>query len=91
MHETMRTGEQVRHSIHPAIEDFQFEFGDLGEKAENERDLASNLVTGHDVDTNLQIPQERLFGTHEDDPFGDEENSEVKYRTLEWWCVCTIN
>lgn len=23
----------------------------------------------------------------EPDPFGDEEFAEVKYRTLQWWCV----
>jgi len=22
-----------------------------------------------------------------DDPFGDETNSEVKYRKMEWWCL----
>jgi hypothetical protein len=21
------------------------------------------------------------------DPFGDEQNAEVKYKTLKWWCV----
>ena len=24
------------------------------------------------------------------DPFGDEENSEVKYRTLAWWLVASF-
>ncbi len=26
-----------------------------------------------------------------DDPFGDETNSEVKYRTMAWWLVYPIN
>lgn len=25
--------------------------------------------------------------SYADDPFGDEENAEVKYRTLKWWYV----
>lgn len=29
----------------------------------------------------------RSFAANKDDPFGDEEDAEVKYRTLRWWYV----
>ena len=74
--------------MHPAAEDVQSAFDDFGEKADSERDLKSDLDTGRDVEARPQVPENRRPSTREDDPFGDEENSEVKYRTLRWWCVC---
>ena len=28
---------------------------------------------------------------HKDDPFGDETNAEVKYKTLNWWYALAIS
>lgn len=88
MHETMRSGSQVHHGIHPTAENVQSAFGDFSEKADSIRGLPSDLVAGRDVQTRPQVPEKKRSGTYEDGPFGDEENSEVKYRTLRWWCVC---
>ena len=35
-----------------------------------------------DLEVNLSKPQ---ASTRKDDPFGDETNSDVKYRTMAWW------
>lgn len=39
---------------------------------------------GSDLEVNSPIPQ---ASDKKDDPFGDETNSEVKYRTMAWWLV----
>lgn len=85
MRETMRSGPSVRRGMHPAREDAQPTFDDFSEKADSERDLASDRALSHDVETNPRVPEKSRSTAHDDDPFGDEENSEVKYRTLTWW------
>lgn len=87
MRETMRNGPPIRRGMHPAAEDMPSAFDDISEKAGSERDLTSERTTSRDVETRPQVPEKRQPGAHDDDPFGDEENSEVKYRTLRWWCV----
>ena len=39
---------------------------------------------GSDLEVN---PSNSEGSTGKDDPFGDETNSEVKYRTMTWWSV----
>lgn len=37
-------------------------------------------------DTNLEgQPKEDPRGDLDNDPFGNEENAEFKYRTMKWW------
>ena len=41
---------------------------------------------GHDMgDQDMEEKQEDLKGSTCQDPFGDEENAEVKYKVLNWW------
>lgn len=69
-------------------------FDDFSEKGESERDLTanqpgSNRATSRDTDTmpaaDSEKKERRRSELHEDDPFGDEGDNEVKYRTLRWW------
>ncbi|KAF2630025.1 amino acid transporter [Macroventuria anomochaeta] len=85
MRETMRNGPPVRRSMHPAAEDLQSVFDDFSEKPESEGDLTSNRTTSRDTETRPQIAEKRRSSAHDDDPFGDEGENEVKYRTLRWW------
>lgn len=85
MHETMHSGPQVSRSMHTATGNVQSALDGFGEKSDSERDLTSDLVTSRDAEARPQVPEKRRSSTDEDDPFGDEENSEVKYRTLKWW------
>ena len=39
---------------------------------------------GNDLEVN---PSNSEGSTGREDPFGDETNSEVKYRTMTWWSV----
>ncbi|KAJ4363780.1 hypothetical protein N0V95_000974 [Ascochyta clinopodiicola] len=80
MRDTMRSGAPMRHGMHPAAEDVRF-----SEKAESERDLTSDRTNSRDVENSPHAPEKSRPRAHDDDPFGDEENSEVKYRTLRWW------
>ena len=36
-------------------------------------------------DTEKAAVRTETASTNSDDPFGDETNSEVKYRTMRWW------
>lgn len=83
MRETMRNQPAVRRGMHPAAEDMPSAFDDDSEKTSIERDRATS-----DVEAGPQVPEKRPTKAHDDDPFGNEEDSEVKYRTLRWWCVC---
>ncbi|KAJ4987307.1 amino acid transporter [Stagonosporopsis vannaccii] len=85
MRETMRDGPPVRRGMHPAPEDVRSAFDDFGEKAESERDLTSGRTTSHDTAATPQVAEKRRPSVHDDDPFGDEGENEVKYRTLRWW------
>lgn len=41
---------------------------------------------GHDMgDQDVEEKQEDLKGNTSQDPFGDEEHAEVKYKVLNWW------
>lgn len=41
---------------------------------------------GHDMgDQDVEEKQEDLKGNTCQDPFGDEEHAEVKYKVLNWW------
>lgn len=41
---------------------------------------------GYDVgDQDVEEKQEDLKGNTFQDPFGDEEHAEVKYKVLNWW------
>ena len=89
MHETLRSGPPVRHGMHPAPGDMRSAFDDFSEKEDSGPDLTSNRTASNDVETRPSVSEKRRSGAHDDDPFGDEENSEVKYRTLRWWSVST--
>ena len=82
MRGTMRNGSLVRRGMHPAAEDPRSAFS---KKAERERDLTSNRTTSHDRESRPQVTEKRRSSAHDDDPFGDEGENEVKYRTLRWW------
>lgn len=75
----------MRRGMHPAAGDMRSAFDDFNEKAESERDLTSQRAASRDVEARPQVAGERRASAHEEDPFGDEENNEVKYRTLRWW------
>ena len=85
MRETMRNGPPVRHGMHPAAEDMRSTFDDFSEKEDSERHLTNDRAASNDVETRPSVSEKRRSGAYDDDPFGDEENSEVKYRTLRWW------
>lgn len=71
--------------MHPAPEDVRSAFDDFSEKAESERGLSSNRTTSRDTEARPQVAKERPPSAYDDDPFGDEGDNEVKYRTLRWW------
>jgi hypothetical protein len=89
MRETLRSGPPVRRGMHPAPENVRPAFDDLSEKNESEHDLTSNRGTSRDTETrpavDVEKKEERRSKSHGDDPFGDEGENEVKYRTLRWW------
>lgn len=87
MRDTMRGAPAARRGMHPATGAVPSAFDDFGEKEESERDLTSDRATSRDVEIRPQVTKKKQPGAHDDDPFGNEENSEVKYRTLRWWCV----
>lgn len=56
-----------------------------------------DTANGHDVEKSSHTPpayhnerRRSSYDNDEDDPFGDEEDSEVKYRTLTWWQAAAI-
>ena len=55
--------------------------GPLTEEATEKRSSDETLVLPSKKDG----VKEQLEYTASDDPFGDESNSEVKYKVLEWW------
>lgn len=86
MRETLRSGPPVRRGMHPAPEDVRSTFDELSEKGESEHDLTSDRATSRDTETRPPVGVEkRRSGSYDDDPFGDEGENEVKYRTLRWW------
>lgn len=43
------------------------------------------------ADSNLEVnPPKSEDSTKKDHPFGNETNSEIKYRTLTWWLVASL-
>lgn len=87
MRETLRSHPPVRRGMHPAPEDMRSAFDDFSEKeAGSERDLTSDRATSRDTESRPHgIEKKRSTNAHDDDPFGDEGENEVKYRTLRWW------
>lgn len=81
----MRSGPPVRRGMEPAPEDIRSTFDDSSEKAESERDLTSERAASRDTESRPQVAEKRRSDAHDDDPFGDEGDNEVKYRTLRWW------
>ncbi len=79
MRDTLRSGPPVRHGMHPAPDEA------FGEKAESERDLTSDRAMSRDAESRSYTANKRRSNAHDDDPFGDEGDNEVKYRTLRWW------
>lgn len=55
-----------------------------GRKVDEEKDKSSYGSNGRTTDEE-QDALPRHSGKGKEDPFGDESNSEVKYRTMEWW------
>lgn len=84
MRETLRTNPSVRRGMHPAPEDLRSAFDDFSEKAGSEHDLTSDRATSRDTESR-PVAEKRRSSAHDDDPFGDEGENEVKYRTLRWW------
>jgi hypothetical protein len=85
MRETMRNHPAVRKGMHPAAEDLQSAFDNYSEKVSSEHGLTGDRAMSRDIETKSQVPHKRRSGAYDDDPFGNEEDSEVKYRTLRWW------
>jgi len=85
MRETMRDGPPVRRGMHPAPEDLRSAFEDFDEKAESEAGLTSDRATSRDTAATPHVAEKRRYSVDNDDPFGDEGDNEVKYRTLRWW------
>lgn len=64
--------------MHPAQE--------FSEKGSSEHNLTNNRATSRDTETRPSVGMEKKrSGSHDGDPFGDEGENEVKYRTLRWW------
>ena len=47
-------------------------------------DGVSTSPNGHDPEKN-EVELRNTRSTGKDDPFGDESNSEVKYKVMAWW------
>lgn len=47
----------------------------------------SNEKVSDDVEVGQEEPRNIPGHQEKEDPFGDESNSEVKYRTMAWWSV----
>lgn len=45
----------------------------------------SNEKVSDDVEGGQAEPRNSVGSKEKEDPFGDESNSEVKYRTMAWW------
>jgi hypothetical protein len=75
----------VRRGIHPAPEDIRSALNNSSENAESEHDLTSERAKSRDTGARPQVAEKRRNTAQDDDPFGNEVNNEVKYRTLRWW------
>lgn len=87
MRQTLRDGPPVRRGMHPAAADSEFRPSndDFKEKVSHESDVTRNRTTSQDLETQPQSVRRGSAHGQKEDPFGDEEESEVKYRTLRWW------
>ena len=61
------------------------DFISQGETAENSYTNERNSDEEKDGAGALKQEESRGTGTTKTDPFGDESNAEVKYKTMEWW------
>jgi amino acid permease len=73
--------------MHPAPEVMRSALENSIEKAESEHDLRSERAMSRDTEARPQVPETKRANSQDDDPFGNEDNNEVKYRTLRWWWV----
>lgn len=85
MRQTLRSGPPVRRDMYPAPEDMRSAVDNFSEKAESELDHASERAMSRDIEARPQVAQTKRNDAQDDDPFGNEDNNEVKYRTLRWW------
>lgn len=91
MRQTLRDGPAVRRGMHPAAatataaSEFRPSDDDFDEKVSHESDLTRNRTTSHDLETQPQSVRRESAHGQKEDPFGNEAESEVKYRTLRWW------
>jgi hypothetical protein len=86
MRQTLREGPPVRRGMHPNVAaDFRPSIDDIDEKKSHESDMTRNRTTSQDIEKQSQDTRQRSSNGQRDDPFGDEGESEVKYRTLRWW------
>ena len=85
MRQTLRSGPPVRREMHPAPEDMRSALDKFSEKAESEHDHASKRAMSRDTEARPQVAETKRTSAQDDDPFGNEDNNEVKYRTLRWW------
>lgn len=64
--------------------------GKSAEREKEYRDQYDGNGKGSDEE-NAALPRHSVGEKGKQDPFGDESNSEVKYRTMEWWLVSTLH
>lgn len=91
MRQTLRDTSPVRRGMRPYAPDGPGETPNRYKESTE----SSRRFSGHGPDpekegrshslSNRRHSSQRSFNVGKDDPFGDEEGAEVKYRTLRWW------
>ena len=61
------------------------------QEKENNDAYDSNEKVRKDVEGAQGEPRNIAGNKEKEDPFGDESNSEVKYRTMAWWSVAPFS
>lgn len=85
MRQTLRSGPPMRRGMHPAPEDMRSAPDHFSETAGSQHDLANERAMSRDTEARPQVAETKRTSAQDDDPFGNEDNNEVKYRTLRWW------
>ena len=62
--------------------------GDQGVVNGNDNYLSQQISISAGSDLEVNSPESK-DSTKNDDPFGNETNSQVKYRTMTWWSVAS--
>lgn len=65
---------------------FKRSSGNTEEREDNDTYDGKEKV-GNDVEGGQREARNSSGDSEKEDPFGDESNSEVKYRTMAWWSV----